>query len=160
VKLQPLPPLAVAEAQYRQEQAELDRLHAEGAPTTLTAPQALVARWAKGVWEKAQAGPAEHYLDYPLTGVRLDDFALLAMPGEPFVEIGLGAKQRSRAAHTMFAGYANGVLAYLPTARTVRQGGMSVSSAVRTYNIPAPPTEAAVDTVVAALGEVLTELGL
>ena len=34
------------------------------------------------------------------------------MPGEPFVEIGLGTKERSRAAHTLFAGYCNGVVTY------------------------------------------------
>jgi hypothetical protein len=37
---------------------------------------------------------------------------------------------------------------------------MSVSSAVRTYDLPAPPTENAVDTLVAGFGELLTDLGL
>jgi hypothetical protein len=60
----------------------------------------------------------------------------------------------------MFAGYANGVVGYIPVAQTIRQGGMSVSSAVRTYNIPAPPNEMAVDDVVVAFGKVLDELGL
>ena len=160
VKLQALPSQAEAEAQFKKEQADLQRLLDEGAPTTLTAPQMLVVRWAEGVLRKVKAGETDHYLEYPLLGIRLDDFALVAMPGEPFVEIGLGVKQRSKARHTMFAGYANGVQAYLPTPQTVRQGGMSVSSAVRTYNIPAPPTEAAVETVVQACGAVLNELGL
>jgi hypothetical protein len=99
-------------------------------------------------------------ISYPLIGYRIDDFVLLGMPGEPFVEIQIGAKQRSKAKHTMFAGYVNGVLGYIPTAETIRQGGMSVSSAVRTYNISAPPVESSVDDVVAALSELLEELGL
>ena len=82
------------------------------------------------------------------------------MPGEPFVEIQIGVKQLSKSKHTMFAGYANGILGYIPVAKTVKQGGMSVSSAVRTYNIPAPPTEPAADDVIAAFGEVLSELGV
>ena len=102
----------------------------------------------------------EQTLEYPLVGFRIDDFVLLGMPGEPFVEIQLGAKQRSNARHTMFAGYANGILAYIPVAQTVRQGGMSVSSAVRTYNIPAPPVESSVDDVLAAFDKLLEELGV
>ena len=93
-------------------------------------------------------------------GHRIDDFVLIGMQGEPFVGIGLGAKKRSNAAHTMFAGYVNGVLGYVPTAQTVRQGGMAVSSAVRTYDLPAPPTEAAADTLITGFGELLMDLGL
>jgi hypothetical protein len=160
VPLQALPSLAEAEAQFERENVVLRQLQTEGAPTTLTVPQMLVARWAEGVLARVKAGQAEHWLEYPLVGLRIDDFALVGMPGEPFVEIGLGVKERSKARHTMFAGYANGVQAYLPVPQTVRQGGMSVSSAVRTYNIPAPPTEAAVETVVEACGRVLEQLGV
>jgi hypothetical protein len=160
VQLQRLPSLAEAEAEAERERAALTRLQQDNAPTTLTAPQMLVVRWAEGVLAKVRAGQTEAMLEYPLVGLRIDDFALVGMPGEPFVEIGLGVKQRSKARHTLFAGYANGVQAYLPSPQTVRQGGMSVSSAVRTYNIPAPPTEAAVETVVSAFDKVLADLGL
>jgi len=37
---------------------------------------------------------------------------------------------------------------------------MSVSSAVRSYNIPTAPIESAVDDVVAAFGDVLEEFGM
>jgi neutral ceramidase len=160
VKLQPLPSLETAEAQVAQEQAELQKLIEAGESTETTVPQTLNVRWAEGVLEKVKAGEVQHTLEYPLVGFRIDDFVLLGMPGEPFVEIQIGAKQRSQAKHTMFAGYANGILAYIPSAPTVRQGGMSVSSAVRTYNIPAPPVESSVDDVLSALGALLSELGV
>ena len=96
-------------------------------------------RWAKNVLEKVKAGVRKESLPFEILAYRLDDFLLTAQPGEPFVEIGLGVKKRSKAKHTMFGGYCNGVLAYMPTAETVDQGGMSVEAAVRTYNIPAPP---------------------
>jgi hypothetical protein len=178
VALQPLPSLAEAEAQLAEARAALQKLEDEGAPTTRTVPQQLVVRWAEGVRDKVSIRSALDLevkaditratlvssqietLSYDLVGYRLDDFVLLGMPGEPFVEIALGARQRSKAQHTMFAGYVNGIQAYLPSRQTVRQGGMSVSSAVRTYNIPAPPTEAAVDTVVGEFGRLLSELGL
>ena len=69
-------------------------------------------------------------------------------------------KQRSKAKHTMFGGYCNGVLAYMPTAETVARGGMSVESAVRTYNIPAPPVAETVDIVVGEYGKLLCEVGI
>ena len=64
----------------------------------------LVERWAKGVLDKAQSGITSEERTFQIQGFRLDDFVLLAMPGEPFVEIGLGAKQHSTAATTMFVG--------------------------------------------------------
>ena len=160
VALQPLPPAAEAEQQVAAAEQTLQRLRGEGASTVLTAPAEIQACWAHTVLDRVRAGDTQCFVDYDLIGHRIDDFVLLGMQGEPFVEIGLGAKQRSKAAHTMFAGYVNGVIGYVPTAQTVRQGGMSVSSAVRTYDLPAPPTENAIDTLVAGFGELLTALGL
>lgn len=160
VKLQKLPSLDEAEGRVARERAVLQGMVDAEAATTERVPQELVVRWAEGVLEKVRAGDLEPSLEYPLVGFRIDDFVLLGMPGEPFVEIQLGVKQCSTAKHTMFAGYANGVLAYIPVAQTVRQGGMSVSSALRTYNIPAAPVESAADDVISAFGDLLAELGL
>ena len=160
VALQPLPTLAEAEEQVAAAEARLQELRDEGASTVLTAPQEIEVYWAHTVLDRVRSGRTQCSVDYDLIGHRIDDFVLLGMQGEPFVEIGLGAKQRSQAAHTMFAGYVNGVIGYVPTAQTVRQGGMSVSSAVRTYDLPAPPAEDAVDTLVAGFGELLADLGL
>lgn len=160
VKLQPLPSLNEAEAQLAQASATLKEYQDSGESTVKTVPQQLEVRWAQGVLDKIKAGELEHTIEYQIAGYRIDDFVLLSMPGEPFVEIQIGAKERSKAKHTMFAGYANGIVGYIPVAKTVRQGGMSVSSAVRTYNIPAAPTETAVDDVVAAFGDLLKELGV
>jgi hypothetical protein len=76
------------------------------------------------------------------------------------VEIALAVKERSKAGHTMFAGYCNGSLAYWPTAETVAQGGMSVSSALKTYCISAAPVAETVDIIVGGFDEVLEELGV
>lgn len=160
VALQPLPSLAAAERQAAAAEETLRRLREQGASTELTAPQEIEVYWTRTVLDRVRSGDTRCTIDYDLIGHRLDDFVLLGMQGEPFVEIGLGAKRRSKAAHTMFAGYVNGVLGYVPTAQTVRQGGMSVSSAVRTYDLPAPPAEDAVDTLVAGFGELLADLGL
>ena len=160
VPLQPLPSLNEAEAQFDEASANVEKLVEQGAGTTEVCPAQLVERWAKTVLEKAKAGVREESLSFEILAYRLDDFVLVAQPGEPFVEIGLGVKRRSQAKHTMFGGYCNGVLAYMPTAETVAQGGMSVEAAVRTYNIPAPPVAETVDIVVGEYGKLLSEVGL
>ena len=160
VPLQPLPRLAQAEANLAEANASLQRLEAEPAPATKTYPARLVKRWAEGVVEKIKVGITQENLSFEIVGYRLDDFVLVGMPGEPFVEIGLGVKARSKAKHTMFAGYCNGVLAYWPTAETVRQGGMAVESSVRTYNISAPPVVETVDIIIAEFDTLLSELKL
>lgn len=159
VPLQPLPTLAEAEAQWAEARANLRKLEMGGSPSTLTYPALLVADWTRSVVEMVKGGASREDLKFEIVGYRLDDFVLVGMPGEPFVEIGLGTKERCKAKHTLFAGYCNGVLAYWPTAETVAQGGMSVSAAVRTYKIPAAPTAETVPIIVAAFGELLEDLG-
>ena len=160
VPLQPLPTLEKAEATLAEAGANVSRLEAEKAPISISYPALLVKVWAEGVVDKVKAGVKQDALTFDIVGYRLDDFVLVGMPGEPFVEIGLGTKERSKADHTMFAGYCNGTMAYWPTAETVAQGGMAVESAVKSYNNSAPPVAETVDILVGEFGELLSELGL
>ena len=57
-------------------------------------------------------------------------------------------------------GFASGVLAYILVGQTVRQGGMSVSTVARSYNIPAPPMESSVEDVISPICQLLSELNL
>ena len=59
--------------------------------------------------------------------MRIGDVALVALPGEPFVELGLEIKRRSPAPHTFVVGYANDWVGYLPTQVAWEQGGYEVS---------------------------------
>ena len=160
VPLQPLPTLEKAEANLAEFSANVSKLEAENAPSSVTYPALLTKIWAQGVVEKVKAGVKQDALTFDIVGYRLDDFVLVGMPGEPFVEIGLGTKERSKAEHTMFAGYCNGTVAYWPTAETVAQGGMAVESAVKAYNNSAPPVAETVGILVSEFGELLGELGL
>ena len=160
VPLQPLPSLAEAEAQAADAERELAEAVQRGVTVRETVPLLLMERWTKGVLEKVRAGVKQDKLVFEIVGYRLDDFVLVALPGEPFVEIALGIKERSKAAHTMVAGYGNGNVGYLPSAETVAQGGMAVEASVKTYNISAPPVSETVDIVVAEFGKLLEDLGL
>ena len=160
VPLQPLPSLAEAEANAADAERELAQAVRSGVTVRESVPPLMMARWTKGVLEKVRAGVKQDELVFEIVGYRLDDFVLVALPGEPFVEIALGVKERSKATHTMVAGYGNGNVGYLPSAETVAQGGMAVEASVKTYNISAPPVSETVDIVVAEFGKLLDDLGL
>lgn len=60
--------------------------------------------------------------------VRIGDIALVALPGEPFVELGLAIKARSPARQTWVVGYANDWIGYLTTPEAWAQGGYEVGA--------------------------------
>ena len=68
--------------------------------------------------------------------LRLGDVALVGVAGEAFVEIGLAVKARSPIPHTIFLGYTNGCLGYLPTATAYEPGGYEVHRAHAVYRLP------------------------
>ena len=156
-----MPPLAQAEAELAKATARLQELEKQNEPTTKTYPAKMVKIWCEGVVAKLKSGIKQENQKFEIVGFRLDDFALVGMPGEPFVEIGLGVKKRSKAKHTQFAGYCNCVIQYWPTADAVHQGtAMSVDAALKSYNVSAPPAPETVDILVAEFGSLLKELDL
>lgn len=58
-----------------------------------------------------------------------DEAAIVSLPGEIFVELGLDLKKRSPFKHTMIAELANGSIGYIPDSRAYPQGNYEVVSA-------------------------------
>ena len=58
-----------------------------------------------------------------------DEAAIVALPGEIFVELGLALKKQSPFKHTMIAELANGSIGYIPDNRAYPQGNYEVVSA-------------------------------
>ncbi|MCC7355859.1 MAG: hypothetical protein IT330_19130, partial [Anaerolineae bacterium] len=58
--------------------------------------------------------------------LRINDIALVAMPGEVFVEVQLMLKEKSPFPHTVVVGCANDVLGYVPTREAFSEGGYEV----------------------------------
>lgn len=56
-------------------------------------------------------------LEVEIAGVRIGNFSMVTFPGELTVEIGLNLKRRAPAPFTFVAGYCNGYIYYLPTAK-------------------------------------------
>ncbi len=58
-----------------------------------------------------------------------DDLAIVALPGEIFVELGLAIKAASPFKHTFIAELANGSIGYVPNREAYPQGNYEVVSA-------------------------------
>jgi hypothetical protein len=82
-----------------------------------------------------------------LQAVALNDVVLVGLAAEPFVEIGLQVKARSSAALTLFGGYTNGCVGYVPVPLAYNQGGYEVDSSYLYYRLPAPLTPACAELV-------------
>ena len=125
--LKELPAPEVLEAAFEQHAARLDELRATGGgddeirrETMLSKRAAMRADMARGL-----AGQTQRTVE--LQGFAIgDEIALIALPAEPFVEIGLSVKRASPFKHTIFSGYSNVGWAYLPTAEAYALGGYEV----------------------------------
>ncbi len=86
----------------------------------------LAKRWAMRA-EAAREARGRLRRDIELQGFALGpEIALLAVPGEPFVEIGLEVKRRSPFEHTLFSGYSNVGTDYIPWPDAYPLGGYEV----------------------------------
>lgn len=61
-----------------------------------------------------------------LAAVRWGQAGIVFLPGEPFVEVGLGVRRRSPLAFTAVAAYAEDTIGYVPTDRDFAQGGYEI----------------------------------
>ncbi len=87
--------------------------------------------------------------------LRLGDVALVGVAGEAFVEIGLAVKARSPIPHTIFLGYTNGCLGYLPTAAAYPAGGYEVHRAHAVYRLPHTIAPSSAERIIATSLELL-----
>jgi hypothetical protein len=82
-----------------------------------------------------------------LQAFRLGDLLLVALPGEPFVEIGLAIEQQLRemapGCTVLVGGYANNVCGYLATAAAFAEGGYEPVQSYLAFGRPAPFAPAA-----------------
>ncbi len=62
----------------------------------------------------------------PVQAMRIGPAALVAIPVEAFCEIGIAVKNASPAQQTLFSGYTNGYMGYMPMADNFEEGGYEV----------------------------------
>lgn len=69
--------------------------------------------------------------DIQVSGWRIGDCAVASSPGEVFCELGLAIKAHSKTPRTLFAGYTNHSIMYVPTPEAYAEGGYEVDNACR-----------------------------
>ncbi|MBC7344726.1 MAG: neutral/alkaline non-lysosomal ceramidase N-terminal domain-containing protein, partial [Clostridia bacterium] len=130
--LKPLPSLKEAEASVKQKEQALTELMQRKAPAELITKARIEKLYAdlllKQVHERSQS-PNDGVKRVELQAIRIGDCALLAFPGELFVEIGLEIKAKSPFKYTYIVGYANGYVGYVPTKQAFEEGGYEAVTA-------------------------------
>jgi neutral ceramidase len=88
-------------------------------------------------WEK-NGSIADHYPHYPVQVWRVGtDLVWVALGGEVVVDYALRVRHELKGqGHLWVAGYANDVMAYIPSARVLHEGGYEADSSMIYYGMP------------------------
>jgi hypothetical protein len=134
--VRPLPSDSELEAEKAQRRARIEDLRRTGKDSRdMLACMHNAIEWADDVLALKRAGTAVDHLDIELQAVRLNGAVMAAIPGEPFVEIGLNIKRRSPLDPTIVVELANGAVNYFPTADRFDDGGYEAEYAPKIYGI-------------------------
>jgi hypothetical protein len=152
----PFPSLEVAQAEVDSWEKTVRRLEESGGSPSEVRVANRKLGWAQLQLEAIRSG-AKPEVEIEVQGIRLNDIGWVAIPGEPFVEMGLNIKQQSPLGHTLVCGYSNDCVAYIPTAAAFEEGGYEVNSHIN-YMLPAGVTPEWAGRIEAAALDILTEL--
>jgi hypothetical protein len=125
--VKPYPPYAEADAEAQRQAARLAELRERVGPDELQAAVG-VARRARMFADKARLYEGKHEIEAELHGLRIGPVGLIGFPGEPFSEIGARVKANSPFSWTLFSGYTNDYLGYVPTREAYADGGYEVDT--------------------------------
>jgi neutral ceramidase len=121
------PPAAEVSAEARRAAERLHALRGHASHDELQAAVG-VARRAGMLADKARQYAGRREVVADLHGIRVGAIALVGFPGEPFSEIGVRVKEGSPFPHTLFSGYTNDYLGYVPVAEAYPEGGYEVDT--------------------------------
>jgi hypothetical protein len=76
-----------------------------------------------------RVNPERGELATRISVARIGEIAIVGLPGEPFVELGLALKANPDFPHTFVVGYCNDLILYIPTCEAYAQGGYEVDMA-------------------------------
>ena len=129
------PPLAELERQRREYEADLEEARASGDRGRVKIAY-YHASWARKIEAQLRDGTAPTEVRGPVHAVRVGDGVIVTGPGETFTEYGLAVKERSPGTPTLYAGYTNEILGYLPTANEYRYGGYEAGYGYKSVGLP------------------------
>ena len=114
--------------------------------------------WAEQRHRLVAAGNRTVTREIELWAMRINDLGIAAVSAEPLAELGLEVKRRAPLAHTLFLGYSNGCIGYIPPPEAFAEGGMEVVESHYNYLLPAQLTPQWAPTVVETTLELLSSL--
>jgi neutral ceramidase len=132
-----LPPPALDEVVALREQyeRELDDARASGDAGRVKVAY-YNAAWARKIEAGLRDGSTPSEVTAPIHAVRIGDGAIVTGPGETFTEYGIAVKQRAPGAPTLYAGYTNEIIGYLPTADEYQYGGYEAGYGYKSAGLP------------------------
>lgn len=127
--LRDFPPLKEAEADYEEKMTELRRLRESGASESKIQAQAMECRRAELRRGRIGTFGGQSKTTFELQVFTIgNDVAVVSVPGEPFVKIGMQIKEGSPFEHTIFSGYSNAKHAYVPMPEDYEDAGYEVNT--------------------------------
>jgi neutral ceramidase len=97
-------------------------------------------QWAQLVADTYERGENPPQKEIEVWAARINDLGIAAVSAEPLAELGLEVKRRSPLAHTLFLGYSNGCIGYIPPPSAFAEGGMEVVESTWNYHLPSQLT--------------------
>jgi neutral ceramidase len=136
--LLPLPSLDEARAARERAEVEYEAAVERGA----TEPELRMLRYhglnfARRSEAEIAGGNPRTAVAASVHAIRIGDGAIVTAPGEIFAEIGMAVRERSPADVTLYAGYTNGCVSYIPCASEYPLGGYEPAYGNKTYGLPA-----------------------
>ncbi|MFW5776350.1 MAG: neutral/alkaline non-lysosomal ceramidase N-terminal domain-containing protein [Spirochaetota bacterium] len=131
----PLPSADWLRAERDQWAEEAKRIRESGGPESKVEDALIKSGWAAEALEAVEVGSEVTHLDMEITALCMGKLAIVAMPGELFVEIGMRIKEASPFALTAIVELANGSLCYLPTSEAYEKGGYETEFSAKVYGL-------------------------
>ncbi len=156
--LAPLPDLAKAESDVARTRKARDEALSGSSQGEKNVAQRMFA-WAEQRHRLVAAGNRIVTREIELWTLRINDIGIATVSAEPLAELGLEIKRRSPLGHTLFLGYSNGCIGYIPPPEAFAEGGMEVVESHFNYLLPAQLTPEWAPTVVETTLEMLARLG-
>jgi len=129
------PRLDDVEALHQEYTSALDAARRRGDPGAVKVAY-YHAEWARKIAGQLRAGSAPTEIRAPVHAVRIGDGVIVTGPGETFTEYGIAVKERAPGSPTLYAGYTNESIGYLPTAAEYRFGGYEAGYGYKTVGLP------------------------
>ncbi len=130
-----VPDLETAQSALEHELDQLSTARKNGidSPYTLRHRYEDQVGWARAHLDEARKGEQGQSVDFEIQVMRIGSMAVIAFPGEMFVNYQLTMEERSPFDKTVTLGYSNGCIGYVPTADAYQEGGYEIERAFRYY---------------------------